>query len=175
MTNLQPAGEQPAVLRLAAFARDGVGGNPAGVVLDARALSEQQMLALAAQVGYSETVFVTDGPPEPDRRPLPGALLLSAGRGAFCGHATIALGAAFGRVLGAGDLVLDTAAGQLSLRTGQQPSGQWCTRLASVPPASSRCRRPCCSERWTASAGPPTSCSRACRRCSASPAPGTSR
>ncbi len=134
MTNLQPAGEQPAVLRLAAFARDGAGGNPAGVVLDARALSEQQMLALAEQVGYSETVFVTDGPPEPDRRHYRVRYFSPLAEVPFCGHATIALGAALGGVLGAGDLVLDTAAGQVSLRTGQQPSGQWETRLASVPP-----------------------------------------
>jgi len=134
MTNLQPAGEQPTVLRLAAFARDGAGGNPAGVVLDARALSEQQMLALAEQVGYSETVFVTDGPPEPDRRHYRVRYFSPLAEVPFCGHATIALGAALGSVLGAGDLVMDTAAGQVSLRTGQQPSGQWWTRLASVPP-----------------------------------------
>jgi PhzF family phenazine biosynthesis protein len=50
----------------------------------------------------------------------------------FCGHATVALGAALGSALGAGDLVLDTAAGPVSLSTGQHPSGQWWTRLTSV-------------------------------------------
>jgi PhzF family phenazine biosynthesis protein len=139
MTNLQPAPEQPAaeqptVLRLSAFARDGEGGNPAGVVLDARTLDEQQMRVLAEQVGYSETVFVTDGPPEPGRRHYRVRYFSPLAEVPFCGHATIALGAALGGVLGAGDLTLDTAAGPVELRTGQHPSGEWWTRLASVPP-----------------------------------------
>ncbi len=52
------------VLRYAAFAVDGAGGNPAGVVLDASSLSDGQMRAIAAAIGYSETAFVlpTDTP-----------------------------------------------------------------------------------------------------------------
>ena len=46
------------VLRYAAFTDSGKGGNPAGVVLDARSLSEAGMLAIAQEVGYSETAFV---------------------------------------------------------------------------------------------------------------------
>ncbi len=125
---------RPAVLRLSAFALDGAGGNPAGVVLDARALDERQLQALAGEVGYSETVFVTDGPPEPDRRHYRVRYFSPLAEVPFCGHATIALGAALGSVLGPGDLVLDTAAGPVTLRTGQDPSGQWWARLASVPP-----------------------------------------
>jgi len=123
-----------AVLRLSAFALDGQGGNPAGVVLDASGLSEQRMLAVAAEVGYSETVFVTDGPPAPDRRRYTARYFSPLAEVPFCGHATVALGAALGSVLGAGDLVLDTAAGPVSLRVGQHLSGQWWTRLASVAP-----------------------------------------
>ncbi|HST48126.1 PhzF family phenazine biosynthesis protein [Jatrophihabitans sp.] len=134
MANPGPTPEQPAVLRLSAFARDGAGGNPAGVVLDARALDEQQMRALAEQVGYSETVFVTDGPPEPGRRHYRVRYFSPLAEVPFCGHATVALGAALGSVLGGGDLELDTAAGPVAVRTGQHPSGEWWARLASVPP-----------------------------------------
>jgi PhzF family phenazine biosynthesis protein len=133
MTDMQSPDGNPTVLRLSAFARDGQGGNPAGVVLDARTLSEQDMLAVAAQVGYSETVFVTDGPPEPDRRRYAVRYFSPLAEVPFCGHATVALGAALGGVLGAGDLVLDTAAGPVSLSSGRHPSGRWWTRLASVP------------------------------------------
>ena len=125
-------GSGVAVLRLSAFTLDGQGGNPAGVVLDAGALSEQDMLAVAADVGYSETVFVTDGPPVADRRRYTVRYFSPLAEVPFCGHATIALGAALGSTLGAGDLTLDTAAGPVSLRTGQHASGQWWTRLASV-------------------------------------------
>jgi predicted PhzF superfamily epimerase YddE/YHI9 len=45
------------VLRYAAFTMDGRGGNPAGLVLDARGLDAVLMQALAANIGYSETAF----------------------------------------------------------------------------------------------------------------------
>ena len=121
-----------AVLRLSAFTKDGQGGNPAGVVLDAGALSDAQMLAIAAEVGYSETVFVLDGPPAAERRRYTVRYFSPLAEVPFCGHATVALGAALGDALGPGDLVLDTPAGSVSLTTGQRPSGQWWTRLASV-------------------------------------------
>src|ERR1700682_1141387 len=46
------------VLRYTAFSLDTSGGNPAGVVLDAGELTDSTMLAIAAEVGYSETAFV---------------------------------------------------------------------------------------------------------------------
>jgi PhzF family phenazine biosynthesis protein len=127
-------GELPevAVLRLSAFTLDGEGGNPAGVVLDAATLSEARMLAIAADVGYSETVFVVDGPPAVDRRRYRVRYFSPLAEVPFCGHATVALGAALGDALGPGELVLDTAAGPVSLTTGRRSSGQWWTRLASV-------------------------------------------
>jgi len=69
------------VLRYAAFTSDPAGGNPAGVVLDARGLDDQAMQAIAAEVGYSETAFVVDGSV---RYFSPKAEV------PFCGHATIA-------------------------------------------------------------------------------------
>lgn len=42
-----------------AFTDGAAGGNPAGVVLDADALSTAQKQAIAARVGLSETAFVS--------------------------------------------------------------------------------------------------------------------
>ena len=39
---------------------DGRGGNPLGVVLDGAAIPETQRQAVAAAVGFSETVFIDD-------------------------------------------------------------------------------------------------------------------
>jgi Phenazine biosynthesis-like protein len=38
------------ILRYAAFTKDGIGGNPAGVILDAYGLSDEEMLKIAAEV-----------------------------------------------------------------------------------------------------------------------------
>ena len=51
--------ETTEVLRYAAFTTTPDGGNPAGVVLDATRLDDARMQAIAADVGYAETVFVT--------------------------------------------------------------------------------------------------------------------
>jgi len=69
-----------------AFVRDGAGGNPAGVVLDADDLSEADMQKTAAAVGVSETAFVS-------RSAAAGFRLdffTPNMRIAHCGHATIA-------------------------------------------------------------------------------------
>jgi PhzF family phenazine biosynthesis protein len=47
------------VLRYSAFSSSPEGGNPAGVVLDARELTDRELLAIAKRVGYSETAFLT--------------------------------------------------------------------------------------------------------------------
>ena len=59
-----------AILSYAAFTETPEGGNPAGVVLDARGLSADDMLEIAADLGYSETAFVIarDAPNEYDVR-----------------------------------------------------------------------------------------------------------
>ena len=54
------------VLRYAAFTVNGRGGNPAGVVLDARGLDGTDMQAIAADIGYSETAFLVARLEEPD-------------------------------------------------------------------------------------------------------------
>ncbi|MFF5213322.1 PhzF family phenazine biosynthesis protein [Streptosporangium sp. NPDC000396] len=99
------------ILRYAAFTGDPEGGNPAGIVLDAEALSDAEMLAIAAEVGYSETAFVTgrDG----EGRGFRVRYFAPSAEVAFCGHATIATSVALAERIGAGRLVFDTNAGEI--------------------------------------------------------------
>ena len=55
------------VLRYAAFPAGDAGGNPAGVVLDARGMTDEEMLAVAAEVGFSETAFLFPAESSADR------------------------------------------------------------------------------------------------------------
>ncbi len=120
------------VLHYAAFTTDGVGGNPAGVVLDATGLTEAQMLAVAAEVGYSETAFVLPG--DGDSRPI--RYFSPEAEVAFCGHATIATAVALADRDGCGPLRFDTPAGPVAVLTEASPTGV--TATLTSPPASSR-------------------------------------
>jgi PhzF family phenazine biosynthesis protein len=85
------------ILRIAAFADGAVGGNPAGVWLGDTLPPEGEMQRLAAEVGFSETVFAApEGASWRTRYYSPEAEV------PFCGHATIALGAALARRHGDG-------------------------------------------------------------------------
>jgi PhzF family phenazine biosynthesis protein len=77
------------ILRIAAFSDGAAGGNPAGVVLADRFPEAADMQRIAAEVGYSETVFaVAEASHWRARYFSPESEV------PFCGHATIALGAA---------------------------------------------------------------------------------
>ena len=69
-----------------AFAKDGIGGNPAGVVLCPSPLSSETMQSVAAAAGYSETAFieVIDNNTQRIRFFAPSKEV------ALCGHATVA-------------------------------------------------------------------------------------
>jgi PhzF family phenazine biosynthesis protein len=75
------------VLRYSAFTDNPAGGNPAGVVLDARGMTEAAMLAAAAEVGYSESAFLT---PRDNAREYDVRFYSAVAEVPFCGHATIA-------------------------------------------------------------------------------------
>ena len=50
------------VLKLAAFSQNGHGGNPAGVAFYDVMPSDNEMLRIAKEVGYSETAFLVEHP-----------------------------------------------------------------------------------------------------------------
>jgi len=125
------------VLRLAAFTDVPTGGNPAGVVLDASAVAADPatMLAVAADVGYSETVFVTDGPVTPGRRDYTVRYFSPSAEVPFCGHATIALGVAIGTRCGSTEVTLATRSGPVRVDIVQAAGGAWHATLTSPPPS----------------------------------------
>lgn len=124
----------PEILRYSAFTRTPEGGNPAGVVLDASRLDAAAMLAVAAEVGYSETAFVTAA--DPDARRFTVRYFSPLAEVAFCGHATVALAVALADRLGPGDLILDTPAGAIAVTTATDGAGAVRATLTSVPTRS---------------------------------------
>lgn len=89
------------IQRIAAFADGGVGGNPAGVVLATSLPEAARMQAVAAEVGYSETVFAAPAAEGWRVRYFAPEVEVP-----FCGHATIALGAALALRHGDGTFAL---------------------------------------------------------------------
>jgi PhzF family phenazine biosynthesis protein len=124
------------VLKYAAFTTAAGGGNPAGVVLDATGFSDDRMLSIAAEVGYSETAFLFPR----DENEFDIRYFAPESEVAFCGHATIATGVALGFKYGPATYVLHSRAGELSLEVSAQGNG-YAAELVS-PPASSRSADP---------------------------------
>lgn len=77
------------ILRIAAFSDAGTGGNPAGVLITDKLPSDAEMQRIAADLGFSETAFAA--PAEAGWRVR---YFSPESEVPFCGHATIALGAA---------------------------------------------------------------------------------
>jgi PhzF family phenazine biosynthesis protein len=120
--------------RYAAFTREPDAGNPAGVVPDARGLSDDDMLQIAAEVGFSETAFlISTGENAYDVR-----YFAPRAEVPFCGHATIAAGVALvelGQAEQGAELAFSTAAGTVAVSTGADPDGATTAQLTSVPTA----------------------------------------
>ncbi|MFF4176181.1 PhzF family phenazine biosynthesis protein [Streptomyces sp. NPDC001750] len=125
------------VLRYTAFSADPAGGNPAGVVLDASGLDDAAMLALAAELGYSESAFLT-GTGSPDARPSAAReytirYFSPKAEIPFCGHATVATALALAERDGPGDLVFHTVAGAVPVTVAREGTELRAT-LTSVEP-----------------------------------------
>jgi len=119
------------IQRIAAFSDGESGGNPAGVCISDELPSAAQMQRIAAEVGFSETVFaapVDDGwrvryfSPESE---VP-----------FCGHATIALGAAL--ALKFGDGVFALSLNQAQITVEGRCTGAVIVAALQSPPTHSR-------------------------------------
>jgi PhzF family phenazine biosynthesis protein len=96
-----------------AFTANGENGNPAGVVLHADDLSEQQMQAIATQAGFAETAFVSMH--EDADRQL--RFFTQTNEVDLCGHATIASWSLMYQngELSVGDYTQQTQAGLLGI------------------------------------------------------------
>ncbi len=120
--------------RIAAFCDGETGGNPAGVVIEDSLPDAATMQRVAAEVGYSETAFAA-----------------RAGNGAddawrvryfapkmevdFCGHATIALGAALAARFGDGTFALELNHARITVE-GRCAGAKMAAALQSPPTRS---------------------------------------
>ncbi|KQY49708.1 PhzF family phenazine biosynthesis protein [Lysobacter sp. Root494] len=120
---------EPEILRYTAFTAIPSGGNPAGVVLDARGLDAARMQAIAADVGYSETAFLVPRTGnEYDVRYYSPEKEIT-----FCGHATIAAAVALAERTHPGTIRLHTRAGEVGVETHREGTRTTAT-LTSVEP-----------------------------------------
>lgn len=102
-----------------AFTTEPFGGNPAGVIPDGDGLSDEQMQAIANELGASETVFIQSSE-EADRH----LRFFTPEREVdLCGHATIGAHARLFQqaALDAGESSISTASGDLSIEI--EPDG----------------------------------------------------
>ncbi|MBT8441553.1 MAG: PhzF family phenazine biosynthesis protein [Gammaproteobacteria bacterium] len=115
------------VLRIAAFADGDRGGNPAGVLIADRHPAEDEMRRIAAEVGYSETAFAC-----PDGDTWRVRYFAPESEVPFCGHATIALGAALATRYGDAVYRLRLNAAEITVE-GRADGGAMSAALQSPP------------------------------------------
>lgn len=118
------------VERIAAFSNGPVGGNPAGVVVCDELPEAAAMQRLAAEVGYSETAFAAPAGNVWRVRYFAPEVEVD-----FCGHATIALGAALARREGSGVYELQLNRARISVE-GRQSGSEWGASFRSPPTRS---------------------------------------
>jgi len=118
------------VQRIAAFSNGDTGGNPAGVVIADQLPAAHDMQRIAREVGFSETAFAARaGDRWRVRYFSPEAEV------PFCGHATIALGAALATREGDGVFALQLDAGEISVE-GRRDGARVAAALQSPPTRS---------------------------------------
>ncbi|SLN26045.1 Trans-2,3-dihydro-3-hydroxyanthranilate isomerase [Roseovarius albus] len=115
------------IQKLASFTQDTNGGNPAGVVIGDVLPEAAIMQKVAADVGYSETVFAA-----PESNGFRARYFAPQQEVPFCGHATIALGAALGQAFGAKEYDLTLNDASISV-TAYQEGSAWGAKLVSPP------------------------------------------
>jgi PhzF family phenazine biosynthesis protein len=118
------------VLRIAAFSDGNQGGNPAGIWIGDELPAVSEMQATAADVGFSETAFAA---PEGDAwRVRYFSPLCEV---PFCGHATIALGAAL--ALQQGDRTFELKLNRADISVTGRRDGQTIAAALQSPPTRS--------------------------------------
>ena len=115
------------VQKIAAFSDGNTGGNPAGVVISDQHPSDAEMKRIAAEVGFSETAFAA-----PVNTAFRVRYFSPESEVPFCGHATIALGAALALKHGAGTFSLILNEAEITVE-GRQQDGVISAALQSPP------------------------------------------
>ncbi|MEW6761008.1 MAG: PhzF family phenazine biosynthesis protein [Pseudomonadota bacterium] len=118
------------VERIAAFSDGDAGGNPAGVWIGDTLPPDAEMAAIAHAVGFSETAFAA-----PQGEAWRVRYFSPESEVAFCGHATIALGAALARRFGDGRFDLTLNAARISVE-GRKEGERVAASLQSPPTRS---------------------------------------
>ena len=119
-------------IRISSFAKDEQGGNPAGVVIAPTLPTPEEMQAVAADLGYSETAFAA-----PEGAAWRVRYYAPVREVPFCGHATIALGAALGAQEGAGEFTLNLRDDAITVEA-MRVENTWHAALQSPQTRSSR-------------------------------------
>ena len=120
------------VERIAAFSDAGSGGNPAGVLIADSLPPAEEMQRIAAEVGFSETAFAA-----PEGGSWRVRYFAPESEVPFCGHATIALGAALARRNGDGVFKLSLNEAEITVEGGQR-DGTLTAALQSPPTRSGK-------------------------------------
>jgi PhzF family phenazine biosynthesis protein len=128
-------GAKMKVQRIAAFSDRELGGNPAGVVICGVLPDASVMQAVAAQVGYSETAFAA-----PIDEGWRVRYFAPETEVPFCGHATIALGAAL--ALEHGDGVFALLLNHANITVEGRREGTMIAAALQSPPTRSEPAKP---------------------------------
>ncbi|NKB52223.1 MAG: PhzF family phenazine biosynthesis isomerase [Rhizobiaceae bacterium] len=123
------------VFKIAAFSDGNSGGNPAGVVVADKLPNADEMQAIAAEIGFSETAFATAQDNSWKVRYFSPETEVP-----FCGHATIALGAVLARLRGDGRFELSLNDATISVE-GTQNGGLVSATLQSPSTSSVKAKR----------------------------------
>lgn len=123
------------VQKIAAFSDGDVGGNPAGVLIADQFPADTEMQKIAADVGFSETAFAVQAGADWRVRYFSPEFEVP-----FCGHATIALGAAL--ALKQGDGVFSLQLNQAKITVEGRRDGSTISAALQSPPTCSAAASP---------------------------------
>lgn len=123
------------VLKIAAFSDGDIGGNPAGVFIADKLPNDAEMQHVASDLGFSETVFAS-----PAGTGWRVRYFSPVSEVPFCGHATIALGAAL--ALRNGDGVFSLTLNQAEITVEGRRDGDVIAAALQSPPTRSTLASP---------------------------------
>jgi PhzF family phenazine biosynthesis protein len=116
--------------RISAFSHGSIGGNPAGVMIADCLPETADMQRIAREVGYSETVFAAL-----ENKVWRARYFAPEAEVPFCGHATIALGAALAKAYGSGQYALRINLGEIKVEA-RRDGDSFSAALQSPPTRS---------------------------------------